>query len=185
MTATVTRTSTWSIDPVHSVVEFAVKHMMIATVRGRFERFTGTVELDEADPSRSTVEVQIEAASINTRNEQRDGHLRSADFFAVDEYPTLEFRSTRLDPTGGDWKLEGELTVRGVTHPVVLDVEHEGVATDPWGNERIAFTARTEVDRERWGLTWNQALDTGGFVLSDRIELELDVSAIKVDGDSQ
>lgn len=169
---------TYEIDPSHSTVEFVARHLMISKVRGSFDTFSGQIHIAE-DPLQSSAEVTIDASSVNTRDAQRDAHLRSPDFLNVDEYPTLEFRSTRLDPTGADWKLEGDLTVRGVTRPVTLTVSHEGAVVDPWGNSRLGFTAHTEVDREEWGLTWNQTLETGGVLVSKKIGIDLNVEAVK------
>jgi polyisoprenoid-binding protein YceI len=170
----------WQIDSAHSAVEFAVKHMMIATVRGRFERFSGTVDLDEADPSRSTVEVQIEAESIDTRNEQRDAHLRSPDFFNAAEFPYLTFKSKRveqLDAAHG--RITGDLTIRGVTREVVLEVEYAGQAKSPWGGVSAGFSAHTTINRKDWGLTWNVGLETGGVLVGDEIKIHIELEIIK------
>jgi polyisoprenoid-binding protein YceI len=169
---------TYEIDPAHSTVEFVARHLMISKVRGSFDKFSGQIHIAE-DPLQSSAEVTIDASSVNTRDPQRDGHLRSPDFLDVENHPTLEFRSTKLDPTGDEWRLEGELTVRGVTRPVTLQVSHEGAAVDPWGNQRLGFTAHTEVDREQWGLTWNQTLETGGVLVSKKIAIDLNVEAVK------
>lgn len=167
----------WEIDPSHSVAGFSVRHLMVAKVRGRFGSFAGTIEVGER-PQDSSVEVTIDAASIDTREEKRDAHLRSSDFFDVENYPTLAFRSTGLRGTGRrTFELPGELTIRGVTRPVVLAVEYDGITPDPWGGTRAAFTATTEIDREEWGLTWNQALETGGVVVGKTVKIELEVSA--------
>ncbi len=169
---------TYEIDPSHSAVEFVGRHLMLTKVRGRFGKFSGTVTIDD-DPLQSSADVVVDATSLDTGDERRDGHLRSADLFNVDEYPTLEFHSTRLEPLGRNWRLEGDLTVRGVTRPVSLDVTYEGAVVDPWGNPRLGFSASTEVDREDWGLTWNVALETGGMLVSKKIRLEFNVEAVK------
>jgi polyisoprenoid-binding protein YceI len=168
----------YEIDPAHSAVEFVARHLMLTKVRGRFGRFEGTINVAE-EPFRSSVDVVIDAASVDTGDEKRDGHLRSGDFLNVEEYPTLEFHSTRLEPVGERWTLEGDLTIRGVTRPVTLDVDYEGAVVDPFGNSRIGFSATTEIDREDWGLTWNVALETGGVLVGRKIVIDLTVSAIK------
>ncbi|MEO5894387.1 MAG: YceI family protein [Vicinamibacterales bacterium] len=173
-----TRT-TWKIDPAHSSVEFAVRHLMITTVRGRFTGVQGTVVDDGADPAKSAVEVVIDPATIDTREPQRDAHLRSADFFDVEKFPTLTFRSTGLDRRAGDrFKLSGELTIHGVTRPVVLEVESEGQVKDAWGGLRSGFTATTKIKRSEFGLTWNQLLEAGGVTVSDDVKISLDVQLI-------
>jgi len=168
---------TYQIDPAHSVVEFQVRHLGLAKVRGRFNTFSGTIEIAD-DPAESQVEVTIDAASIDTRDEQRDAHLRSPDFLDVDEHPTLEFHSTTVRLDGEDPRVEGLLMVRGVTRPVTLDVEFEGATVDPWGHERIGVSATTDVNREDFGLTWNQALETGGWLVGKSIRIDLSVEAI-------
>jgi polyisoprenoid-binding protein YceI len=175
--------TTWTIDPAHSSVEFAVRHLMITTVRGRFTGVKGTVTLDEADPAKSAVEVVIDAASIDTREPQRDTHLRSADFFDVDRFPTLTFRSTKLDGGLGEpFTLAGDLTIHGVTRPVVLDVEPEGRVKDAWGGIRSGFTATTKIKRSEFGLTWNQLLEAGGVTVSDEVKISLDVQLVNAAG---
>lgn len=181
--ATTTQTpalTTWSIDPAHSHVEFAVKHLMIATVRGRFAIVQGTVRTDDADPSKAGVEVEIDADSIDTRQAQRDAHLKSADFFDVETFPKLTFKSTRIHDVDGDaFKLTGDLTIHGVTRPVTLDVTSEGRGKDPWGGERAGFSATGKIKRSEFGLTWNQVLETGGFAVGDDIKVTLDVELVK------
>ena len=177
-TATLT---TWQIDPGHSEVGFAVKHLMISSVRGRFSGVKGTVVLDSEDLSRSSVEVEIDASTIDTREEKRDGHLRSPDFFDVEKYPTITFRSRRIEPQGGDrFRVTGDLTIRGVTREVVLDATEEGRGGDPWGGERVGFSATGKIDRREFGLTWNQALETGGVLVSNDIRLAIEAEAVKV-----
>lgn len=172
--------TTWTIDPVHTTAEFAVKHLMITTVKGRFTGVSGTVRTDDSNPANGGAEVVIDAASIDTREPQRDAHLRSADFFDVEHFPTLTFRSTRLyDAVAGSFKLAGQLTIHGVTRDVVLDVTSEGRTKDPWGGERAGFAATTKISRGEFGLRWNQALETGGFVVGDEVKISLDVQLIK------
>lgn len=174
--------STWQIDPAHTGVEFAVKHMMISTVKGRFADVSGTITLDEADLSGSSVEVEIDVASIDTRQGDRDAHLRSADFFDVENYPKLTFRSRRVEVEGGGrFRIVGDLTIRDQTREVVLEGTDEGRATDPWGNQKAGFTARTTIDRRDYGLTWNSALETGGVLVGNEIKISLEVQAAKVE----
>jgi polyisoprenoid-binding protein YceI len=170
----------WQIDSAHSQIQFSVKHMMISTARGTFDRFTGTVEADEQNPTAAKVDVQIEAASINTRDEKRDGHLRSPDFFNAAEYPFLTFTSSkveRLDERTG--KLYGELTIRDVTRPVVLDLEYAGTAKSPWGTTSAGFSATTKINRKDFGLNWNVALETGGWLVGDQITISIELELVK------
>ena len=167
----------WTIDTAHTNVEFAVKHMAISTVRGRFKTFSGSIETDEQGRPTS-VEATIDAASIDTGTPDRDQHLRSADFFDVANHPELTFRSTRVTPTASGYELEGDLTIRGVTRPVTLAVEVGSPVKDPWGNQRIAASATTTISRKEWGLTWNQVLEFGGVMVSDEVKITLDVEAI-------
>jgi len=171
----------WSIDPTHTLVEFSAKHMMITTVKGRFGEVSGTIHLDESDPASSRVEVEIDAAGIDTRSEQRDQHLRSADFLDVEQYPRLTFRSTRVEGeirAGTDFDVVGDLTIRGVTREVVVSARLEGRGRDPWGGERVSFSGETRIDRESYGLTWNQALETGGLLVSKEIRISLEAQAV-------
>jgi polyisoprenoid-binding protein YceI len=180
----VPQAGTYALDLAHSTVEFVAKHLMVSKVRGRFSEFSGTVVIGEV-PEESHVEVTIEAASISTGNPDRDTHLRSADFFDVENHSTLEFRSTSVEHVDDEqWKVNGELTIRGVTRPVVLNVEFNGAATTPWSTTAIGFAAWTEVDREDWGLTWNAALETGGVVVSKKVRIELEVEANPVVSES-
>lgn len=176
-------TTTWQIDPAHSSVEFAVKHMMFTTVRGRFNSLRGTITVDEDAPENSSVEVEIDAASIDTGVEDRDNHLRSEDFLAVQQYPTITFRSKRVEGAfrqeGSRFRVIGDLTIRDTTMEVELDATFEGTGKDPWGGERAGFRATTEIDRRDWGLRWNQALETGGILVGHEIRIELDVQAVK------
>jgi polyisoprenoid-binding protein YceI len=176
-----TATATWNIDPVHSVAEFKVKHMMISNVKGQFTAVTGVMTLDEADVTKSRVEASIEAASVNTRDAQRDAHLKSADFFDVEKFPTLSFKSTRVSRTGaGELAVTGDLTIHGVTREVVFAVEGPTPpAKDPWGNIRVGLSATTKISRKDYGLTWNAALETGGILVGDEVTITLDVQFVK------
>jgi polyisoprenoid-binding protein YceI len=165
---------TWTIDASHSSVNFKVKHLGVAKTRGRFTTFEGTVEVGER-PEDTTVNVQIDASSVDTHDGGRDDHLRSADFFDVANHPHLVFTSTGVSGSGDEWTLEGTLTIAGVTKPVTLAVEYEGVTADPWGNTKAGFTASTKVNREDFGLTWNAALETGGFLVGKDVTIELEV----------
>lgn len=182
-------TTTWKIDPAHSSVEFAVKHMMFTTVRGRFKSFSGTITVDEDAPESSSAEVEIDAASIDTGVEDRDEHLRSEDFLDVERYPTITFRSKRvegaLDEEGSRFRVVGDLTIRDTTMEVTLDAIFEGVGKDPWGGQRAGFAATTEIDRRDWGLRWNQTLETGGILVGHNVRIELDVQAVKQEGEQE
>ena len=173
--------STWNLDPVHSLAEFKVKHMMISNVKGQFTRLSGLITLDENDITKSQVEASIEAASINTSDAQRDAHLRSADFFDVEKFPTLSFRSTSVTAkSGGELAVAGNLTVHGVTRPVQFNVEGlSSPAKDPWGNTRLGLSATTRISRKDFGLTWNTALETGGILVGDDVSITLEVQFIK------
>ena len=173
-------TGTWDLDPAHTRLGFAARHAMVATVRGSFGVFSGVLQLDHADPTRSTAEVRIDAASLTTGNEQRDTHLRSADFLDVEKYPEIVFRSSRAEVVDEDtYKLHGDLTIRDQTHPVTLELDFQGSSPDPFGNQRAGFEGRTTINRKDWGLTWNVAIEGGGILVGDKVKLELDVSAIK------
>ncbi|HEX6367948.1 MAG TPA: YceI family protein [Longimicrobium sp.] len=175
-----TTTSTWTIDPAHTGVEFSLKHLMISTVRGRFGAVSGTIVLDEANPEASSVTAEIDVTSIDTRQEQRDAHLRSADFFDVEKFPSIKFVSTRIEALGGgSYNVIGDLTIRDVTREVVLEATDEGRGGDPWGGQRAGFSATTRIDRRDFGLTWNQALETGGVVVGNEIKITLEVEAVK------
>jgi polyisoprenoid-binding protein YceI len=172
----------WRVDRTHSNVEFAVKHMMITTVRGRFTDLDGTVQYDEGNSPKSHIEVSIKAASIDTRAPDRDTHLRSPDFLDAEKFTAITFRSTRVDKTGTNrFAIAGDLTIRGVTRPVVLDAVEEGRGKDPWGGERLGFTATTTIDRRDYGLTWNQALDAGGWLVGYDVKISLDVQLVRQD----
>ena len=173
----------WALDPSHSVVEFSAKHMMITTVRGQFGTVEGKILANEADPSRSSVEVEIDATAIDTRAEQRDAHLRSADFLDVEQFPKLHFRSTRIEGSyrepGDRFKVVGDLTIRGTTREVTLDATYEGSGKDPWGGERVSFSADTRIDRRDFGLVWNVGLEAGGVLVGHEIKIHLEAQAVK------
>lgn len=169
---------TYTIDASHSEVGFTARHAMVTKVRGSFSDVTGTVVVDD-DASLIAVEAVIQVASVDTRSADRDGHLRSADFFDVEQFPTLTYRSTGVQVTGDGFLVDGELSLHGVTKAVQLEVTAEGVATDPFGNARAGFSAETEINRKDFGLTWNAALETGGVLVSEKIKISLDISAIK------
>lgn len=178
--------STWNLDPAHTVVEFSAKHMMITTVKGRFGDVKGTITVDARHPDRSHVEVELGTASIDTRVEQRDQHLRSADFLDVERYPTITFRSTKVEGAlareGEEFTVTGDLTIRDKTLTVKLDCVYDGRGKDPWGGERIAFSAKTRIDRRDFGLMWNQALETGGILVSNEVRIEVEVQAVLQNG---
>lgn len=178
--------TTWKIDPSHSGVHFTVRHMVVSKVRGAFERWEGAIELDDANPGASKVTVHIEPASITTREPQRDAHLRSPDFLDVEKHPSLKFASNRVEKVGDNgYRVTGDLTLHGVTKPVVLDVEALGTGKDPWGNERIGFQAETSINRKDFGLNWNQVLEAGGVLVGDKVEISLDVQAVNVQSAAQ
>ena len=173
-------TERWEIDSSHSSLHFSVRHLVIAKVRGTFARWSGTVEVPDGDFAKATVAVTIDASSIETGVADRDGHLKSPDFFDVAQYPELRFLGKRVQPRSGDEiDVIGDLTIRGITREVVLRVEQHGQAKDPWGNVRAAFTATTTIDRKDFGLTWNQALETGGVLVGDKVEIEAEIQAVK------
>lgn len=173
-------TGEYTLDPAHTRIGFVARHAMVTKVRGAFNEFTGTARIDGENPERSSVALTIKAESIDTRNADRDGHLRSNDFLAMAEYPEITFRSTGVRRTGEDaFDVTGDLTVKGVTHPVVVPLTYEGQATDPFGNSRIGLEGNTTINRQDFGVTWNAALETGGFLVSDRIVLEFEISAVK------
>lgn len=176
-----TATTTWNIDPVHSVAEFKVKHMMISNVKGQFTRLNGALALDETDLTNSRAEASIEAASINTRDADRDAHLKSADFFDVETFPALSFQSTRISRVaGGELAVAGDLTIHGITRNAVFTVEGPTPpAKDPWGNTRVGLSATTKINRKDFGLTWNATLETGGILVGDEVTITLDVQFVK------
>lgn len=168
----------WVIDPAHSSIEAIARHMMVSKVRGRFESFSGEIEVGE-EPTDSEVSVEIDAASINTNEEHRDTHLRSGDFLNAEDHPKLSFTSTEIDHVEGDsYRVVGDLTIRGETQPITLDVDYFGVNTDPWGGDRALFRATARLDRENWNMTWNQALETGGVLVGKKLEIELDIQLV-------
>ena len=176
-----TAVTTWNLDPAHSVAEFKVRHMMISNVKGNFSKVTGVLFYDEDDVTRSRIEATIEAASIETRDAQRDGHLKSEDFFHAEKFPTLTFKSTSIKVLGNrELSVEGDLTIRGITRKVTFAVEGPTPpAKDPWGNTRIAVSATTKINRKDFGLTWNAALETGGILVGDEVTITLDVQFVK------
>lgn len=181
--------TTWKLDPAHTSAEFSVKHMMFTTVRGRFRELSGTIRVDDANPESSSVEVEIDAASIDTGAEDRDEHLRSADFLDAEAHPKLYFRSTRVEgahaEVGDRFKVIGDLTIRDTTMEVTLDVTFQGVGQDPWGGQRAGFSATTEIDRRDWGLRWNQALETGGVLVGNNVRIDIEAQAVKVEAERE
>jgi len=170
---------TWNLDATHTTIGFMVRHMVVAKVHGRFTKFEGKIETNGDDLTQGTVEVKIDASSIDTGVEQRDNHLRSPDFFDVAAFPKLIFRSKRVQDAGkGRYRVVGDLTVRDVTREVELEAELLGKLKDPWGNDRLAFQASTHIDRKEFGLTWNQALEAGGLLVGDRVDISIDVQAV-------
>jgi len=169
--------TTYAIDPAHTTVEFVVRHLMITKVRGRFAGVAGTVELEGGDVPTS-IQARIDASTIDTRESQRDTHLKSADFFEVEKYPALDFISTRIEGDSGGFTIHGNLTIHGVTREVALKGEFEGRGADPWGGQRIGYSASTTINRKDYGLTWNAALETGGVMVGDEVRIELNVQAI-------
>jgi polyisoprenoid-binding protein YceI len=175
--------STWELDPTHSSVEFSVKHMMMTTVRGRFKQVRATLTGDEAHTDGCCVEAEMDVASIDTGTSDRDAHLRGPDFFDADRFPVITFRSTRLEgrpsSEGDRFRLHGELTMRDTSMPVTLECEFEGRGNDPWGNERAGFSAQTEIDRREWGLRWNQAIETGGVLVANKVRIDIEVQFVR------
>jgi polyisoprenoid-binding protein YceI len=177
--------SKWTIDPTHSSIQFSARHMVITKVRGQFKSYRGSIELDENDLARSSVNVEIDAASIDTAEPKRDGHLKASDFLDVEQFPTLSYRSSSIVKKGEDtYEVKGDLTLHGVTRPVTLVAEFQGQVKDPWGGQRIAFGAKTSILREDFGLKWNQLLETGGALVGSKIEIDLEVQAVKVQADA-
>ncbi len=171
--------TTWKLDPAHTLVEFSAKHLMISTVKGRFTDVEGTIYADEKDMENSSVDVTLKAASIDSRTEMRDNHLRSADFLDVENFPAITFKSTGIEGDRSEFKLTGDLTIRGVTRPITLDVTFEGQTKDPWGGERVGFSAKGKLDRRDFGLTWNVLLETGGLTVGNEIKVNIELEAIK------
>ncbi|HSA56521.1 MAG TPA: YceI family protein [Gemmatimonadaceae bacterium] len=183
-TAVQARVSTWQLDPAHSSVEFSVKHMMMTTVRGRFKEVSATLHCDEEDPLRCRVEAEIRTASLDTGAPERDAHLRSADFFDAERYPMIRFRSMRAEghvhpEEGSRFRVIGDLTIRDTTMEVAFDCVLEGQGRDPWGKERMGFSAQTEIDRRDWGLRWNHAIETGGVLVANKVRIEVEVQFVR------
>ncbi|MBV8355085.1 MAG: YceI family protein [Candidatus Eremiobacteraeota bacterium] len=178
MTAQVQERSVYALDPAHTTVEFIVRHLMITKVRGRFTAFQGHIDLPPGSDVPQTIAVTIDAASIDTREDQRDAHLRSADFFDVEKYPAITFESTRIDGTPDEFTIHGKLTIHGITRDVSLAAGFEGRAGDPWGGVRVGYAAHTTINRKDFGLAWNASLETGGVVVGDQVRIELNVEAI-------
>ncbi|MFD8573600.1 YceI family protein [Streptomyces sp. NPDC057694] len=173
-------TGDYTVDPAHTTLGFVARHAMVTNVKGSFTDFTGELHLDGSDPAKSTASFDVQMASIDTGSADRDGHLKSADFFKIDEFPTMTFRSTAAESLGGDdYRITGDLTILGTTKPLSIDLEFNGSAKDPFGNERVGFEGKADILRSEWGLTWNAALETGGVLVSDKIKLSFDISAIK------
>ena len=172
-------TGDYTLDVSHSRLGFVARHAMVTKVRGQFGAFTGTARIDEANPSASKVDLSIDVASIETGSADRDGHLKSGDFFDAETYPTITFTSTKVERDGDDWNITGDLTIKDVTKSVTIPFEQTGSARDPFGNVRVGFEGETTINRKDWGLTWNAALETGGVLVSEKIKLEFDISAIQ------
>ncbi len=180
MVTTIKAPAQWLLDPSHSSVEFAVKHMVISTVRGRFAKYSADIHFDEAQPHNSVVEATVDLASVDTREPRRDDHLRSADFFDVQNHPTMHFKSRSITPQGrGQYKVVGNLTIRGITREVALDAAYSGIAKDPWGSLRAGFSLEGSVNRKDFGLVWNQALEAGGVLVGDTIKIAIDGEIVK------
>lgn len=171
----------FQIDPSHSTIQFSVRHMMVSKARGTFDKWSGNVNLNPEHPEQTTVEITIEADSINTKDPQRDGHLKSPDFFAVEQYPAITFKSTSVEVTGKETaKLNGDLTIRGVSKPAVLNVEFQGSAKSPWGTTNYGFSGTTKINREDWGLNWNAALESGGWLVGKEVQIDIELELIQV-----
>ena len=172
--------ATWNIDLAHSAIHFSVRHMVVSKTRGRFGKFGGQLSFDPKNPTAASVQVTIEPASLDSADVQRDTHLRSADFFDVEKFPQASFKSTKIQDLGSDkYRVTGDLTIRGVTRPVVLETSFEGTGKDPWGGERAGFSATTSIDRRQFGMEFNKALETGGLLVGEKVELTLEVEAVK------
>lgn len=173
--------ATYQIDPAHTSVEFSVKHMMFSTIKGKFTDLAGEIVFDEGNPAASSVNATINVTSVSTGDTNRDNHLRSADFFDVEKYPTISFTSKSVEPLGRDatYRIVGDLTMHGVTREIVLEAAHLGTGKDPWGGTRVGVTATTTIDRKDWGLNWNAALEAGGVLVSDQVKITLDFEAVK------
>jgi polyisoprenoid-binding protein YceI len=172
-------TATWNIDAVHSGIHFSIRHLVIAKVRGKFTKFSGALEVDDADMTKSKVSVDVDVASIDTAEAQRDGHLKSPDFFDVEKFPKATFVSKSITKNGDNYDVKGDFTLHGVTKEITLHATFEGIGKDPWGGDRIGFQAKTTIVREDFGLKWNQVLEAGGVAVGPKAELEIDVEAVK------
>ncbi|WP_415951567.1 YceI family protein [Streptomyces sp. KLOTTS4A1] len=173
-------TGDYTLDPAHTTLGFTARHAMVTNVKGSFHDFEGTLHLDGSDPTQSTATLDVKMESIETGQGDRDNHLRSADFFDVEKFPAMSFRSTSAQALGGDdYRITGDLTIKDVTKPITIDLEFNGAAKDPFGNERVGFEGKAELLRSEWGLTWNAKLETGGVLVSDKIKLVFDISAIR------
>ena len=171
----------WVVDASHSQATFSVRHMMISTVKGQFKVLSGKLNIDEQNPANSWIEAQVETASIDTRDEKRDAHLRSGDFFDAEKYPVITFKSSRVEHVGGsEYKVTGDLTMHGVTKPVAFIAEYFGQGKDPWGNNKAGLSAKAKINRKEWGLGWNAALETGGVMVSEDVNIEIDLEAVQV-----
>ena len=171
--------SKWDFDLTHSSVNFHVRHLMVSKVRGSFHKWGGTLELDDSDLTNSRLDVTIEAASVDTKEDKRDAHLRSPDFLDVANHPNITFKSSKIEKDGEGYKVFGDITIHGVTKPVVLEVEGGGQVKDPWGGTRTGFSAKARLNRKDFGLTWNLALEAGGFVVGDKLEISIEIEAVK------
>jgi polyisoprenoid-binding protein YceI len=169
---------TWQIDPIHSQAVFAVRHMVVSTVRGHFDVIRGTLEFDEAHPENASIEVEAEVSSVNTRNQTRDADLRSPTFFDAEKYPLITFKSTKVERAGNDYKVTGDFTMHGITRPVVFDAEYGGTIKDPYGLLRLGFNGHTKISRKDWGLTYTLLLETGGAVVGDEVKIEFTFEAV-------
>jgi len=180
-----TLTGRYQIDPTHSRLGFVARHAMVTKVRGQFGAVDGVLNLDQEDPTRSSAEVTAQMASVSTGNDQRDEHLRGPDFFHVEEHPVMTFHSTAAELAGEDtFRLTGDLTIKGVTRPVTFDIEFTGAAKDPWGNLRTGFEGKATINRKDWGLAWNVALEAGGILVSEKVTIELDIAAVRIEEDA-
>lgn len=172
--------SSFDIDLTHSEIGFTVRHMMFAKVRGQFKSWSSSIGFDGQDPTKATIEVQVDTASIDTREDKRDGHLRSADFFDAEKFPKMTFKSKRIERAGdAEYKVVGDLTIRDVTREITLDVEQTGSGKDPWGNQRLGFSAKAAIQRSDWGLKWNQALEAGGVLVSEKVDIHVEVQLVE------
>ena len=178
-TAPIGAKTVWKLDPAHTLVEFSAKHLMISTVKGRISGVEGGILIDETEPTNSSVEATLDARTLDSRIDQRDQHLRGTDFLDVEKFPEIKFRSTDIQGDEQNFKLTGDLTIRDVTRPITLDVTFEGRTKDPWGGERVGFSAKGKIDRRDYGLTWNVILESGGLTVSNDIKIQLEVEAIK------